>query len=290
MSDAGAASIDVMPLGIATRIIADDTLLLDAAMAVFAAQFEDVRATNPEITIRLRWNDNAADKVGFSVFVEGSSLQLRGGGMRGWADAARRTAECDLPRGSPEVGEVVETLLLFLLTRGGRPPIHAATVMIGDTAVLLAGPSGSGKSSLALAAQRRGLEVLSEDTTYVQAQPLRGWGWPGPIHLLYADAPVGAYSHRVRGGRRKLAIPLHRPRLSADKLVLVAIGRGECLGLERASRDWLVGRLRPLEPGFDLLREPIGKALAQIAADGGWRMTLDESPDRAIAMLCERFA
>jgi hypothetical protein len=279
-----------MPLGIATRIIADDTLLLDAAIANFAAQFEEVRATNPEITIRLRWNDYAADEVGFSVAVEGSSLQLRGAGARGWADARRRTAECELARGSLEVGEVAETLLLFLLTRCGRPPIHAAAVMICDTAVLLAGPSGSGKSSLALAAQRQSLEVLSEDTTYVQANPLRAWGWPGPIHLLAPDAPPGAYSERLRGGRSKLAIPVHRPRLSADKIALVAIERGERLGLERASCDWLVERLAPVEPGFDLLREPIKKALGQIAADGGWRMTLDDSPDRAIAMLRERFA
>ncbi len=279
-----------MPLGIATRIIADDTLLLDAAIARFAAEFEEVRATNPEVTIRLRWNDNAADKVGFSVAVEGSSLQLRGEGVRGWADAGRRTAECEVPRGSLEVGEVAETLLLFLLTRSGRPPVHAAAVMIGDRAVLLAGSSGSGKSSLALAAHRQGLDVLAEDTTYVQANPLRAWGWPGPIHLLPADAPAGVYSERVRGGRLKLAIPLRRPRLSADKLALVAIERGDRLGLERASRDWMVERLAPLEPGFDLLREPIEQALGQIAAPCGWRMTLDDSPDRAIAMLRERLA
>ena len=279
-----------MPLGIATRIIADDTLLLDAAIANFAAQLEEVRATNPEITIRLRWNDYAADEVGFSVAVEGSSLRLRGAGTSGWADARRRTAECEVGRGSLEVGEVAETLLLFLLTRSGRAPLHAAAVMIGDHAVLLAGPSGSGKSSLALAAQRQGLEVLAEDTTYLQASPLRAWGWPGPIHLLPADAPAGAYAERIRGGRSKLAIPLRRPRLRSDKMALVAIEPGARLGLERAPRDWLVDRLAAVEPGFDLLRGPIRKALEQVAAAGGWRMTLDDSPDRAIATLREHFA
>jgi hypothetical protein len=168
--------------------------------------------------------------------------------------------------------------------------VHAASIVIGDVAVLLAGPSGSGKSSLALAAQRQGLEVLAEDTTYLQLDPLRAWGWPGPIHLLAADAPIGDYAARVRGGRHKLAIPRDQGRLAADRVALVAIERGPGLAIGPASRNWLLERLAPIEPGFDLLSAPIEAALGTIAATGGWRMTLDDRPDAAVRLLREHFA
>jgi hypothetical protein len=291
---AGGASIDLMPLGIATRFIADDTLLLDAAIARFAGGFAEVGAANPEIIIRLRWTENAADKVGFGVVVEGSSLRILGPAVSGWADAALGAALGEVPCGMADhheaIGDLAETLLLFLLTRSGRPPVHAASIVIGDVAVLLAGPSGSGKSSLALAAQRQGLEVLAEDTTYLQLDPLRAWGWPGPIHLLAADAPIGDYAARVRGGRHKLAIPRDQGRLAADRVALVAIERGPGLAIEPASRNWLLERLAPIEPGFDLLSAPIEAALGTIAATGGWRMTLDDRPDAAVRLLREHFA
>jgi hypothetical protein len=285
---AGAASITFAPLGIPTCVIADDPLLLDAAVARLARSFGHDQGTNPEITIHLRRNGIAAAKVGFSTAVEGSSLRLAGGGVSGWADAALGRAECEL---SLELaGDVAETLLLFLLTRRGRLPIHASAVMMGETALLLAGRSGSGKSSLALAAERHGLEVLSEDTTYVELNPkLRAWGWPGPIHLAASDAPAGSFPERLRGGRRKLAVPRSGERLSADRVQLVAIEPGDTLKLERAGRDWLVERLAPGEPGFSLLREPIEQALAKIAGAGGWRLTLSRDPDAAIALLRSKF-
>jgi hypothetical protein len=285
---AEASSLNFSPLGIPTRVIADDPLLLDAAVARLARSFGHDRCANPEITIRLRRNGNAAAKVGFSTAVEGSSLRLSGGAVSGRADAALGCAQCDLP--AELAAEIAETLLLFLLTRRGRPPIHAAAVMIGETALLLAGRSGSGKSSLALAAQQDGLAVLSEDTTYVQLDPaVRAWGWPGPIHLNANDAPAGSFPERLRGGRTKLAVPRRGGRLSAESLALVAIKRGERLALESVGRDWLVERLAPDEPGFALLRQPIEQALAKIATQGGWRLTLSDKPGDAIALLRERF-
>jgi hypothetical protein len=108
--------------------------------------------------------------------------------------------------------------------------------------------------------------------------------------LLAADAPIGDYAARVRGGRHKLAIPRDRGRLAADRLALVAIERGPGLAIEPASRNWLLERLAPIEPGFDLLSAPIEAALGTIAATGGWRMTLDDRPDAAVRLLREHFA
>jgi len=46
-----------------------------------------------------------------------------------------------------------------------KPPIHATTVAIDGAAVLLLGPSGSGKSDLALRLIDRGATLVSDDYT-----------------------------------------------------------------------------------------------------------------------------
>ncbi|HEY7806312.1 MAG TPA: hypothetical protein VIC34_03850 [Croceibacterium sp.] len=282
------------PLGIPVAIIADDPTLLHAAVANFAGLTRHTASGDVKISIRLRWNDLATTRVGFAISAKGSCLTIEGDGILGRADAATRTAECSLSRAygadRQALAEIGETLLLFLLTKSGRAPIHAAAVMFGETAVLLAGRSGSGKSSLALAAQRRGLEVLSEDTTYVQLAPrLTVWGWPGAIHLHPADAPPGDFPQRRRGGRVKTALPRELTRHCAERVVLVAIVPGDTLRLRRVAAGRLLTLLSPSEPGFSLLRREIDEALRELARSGAWRLTLNKDPDEAIAILRERF-
>jgi serine kinase of HPr protein (carbohydrate metabolism regulator) len=48
--------------------------------------------------------------------------------------------------------------------------VHASCVAIGGRAVLIAGPSGSGKSDLALRLIDRGARLVSDDYTRVEAQ------------------------------------------------------------------------------------------------------------------------
>lgn len=274
--------------------MADDPALLNAATANFAGLTRCPSHDDARVSIRLHWNELATAKVGFAVSVKGSRLTVAGEGIVGRADAEAGTAECSLSHAygadPAALAEIGETLLLFLLTRAGRVPIHAAAVMIGDTAVLLAGRGGSGKSSLALAAQIQGLEVLSEDTAYVQLRPrLRIWGWPGAIHVLPEEAPRAGYPSRLRGGRLKTAIQRTAARPFADSAVLVAIVPGTKLGLERFQAAQLMTRLRPVEPGFVLLRSEIEQVLGELAGQGGWQLTLNQCADDAVSLLRDRF-
>lgn len=50
------------------------------------------------------------------------------------------------------------------------PPIHATCVDIGGVAILLRGPSGSGKSDLALRLIDRGATLVSDDYTCLTAE------------------------------------------------------------------------------------------------------------------------
>ena len=245
-------SLNVAPLGIPTVIIADDPQLIATADAALADWRVEAPALEPLIEIRLTLGASPFDGVSPAIGVEGSRLTLTGSGIAGWADARAGCAECVVParllgRPAALAEEVLDTLLLFLLTRNGRTPIHASGVMIGDSLGILAGSSGSGKSTLALAAARHGLSVLSDDTLYVQLDPgLRVWGFPRAIHVFPKDAPTGEHAARTRNGKLKRAVPITTPRsLHADRARLIVLDRGEHLRLDRISAAEAIERLGP---------------------------------------------
>ena len=61
--------------------------------------------------------------------------------------------------------------------------VHAATLLSGDSAVLIAGRSGAGKSTLSMALARRGLAVVSDDVTLVEPDTLKVLPIPRCFHL-----------------------------------------------------------------------------------------------------------
>ena len=289
---------DLVLMDIPTRFEADRPELLDAALATCAAWPRADRARSDAgsagIRIALRLGNGEVAGGAPEVRVAGGRLVLEGPGVRGEADAGRREAVCTVP---PQLladpgrlaAEVVDTLVLFLLTRAGRVPLHAAGVVVGDTAVVLAGRSGSGKSTLALAALRAGLRVLSDDALYVQLEPaLRVWGFPRPIHLLpdAAADPDGVL--RLRGGRWKVAVPpgewAGEP--VAERAVLCLLERGRAVALEPIAADAAVEAVAAsLEPGFDHFRAEVSAAARALAARAAWRLTLSPDPAEAIAVL-----
>jgi hypothetical protein len=270
--------------------------VLAAAAEAYAAWPVGRAADGPAIELELTLGD-AASSEPTRIEVEGARLRSIGSGFEFGADARTLTAFCKVPWdlvGQPGrlASEALDTLLLFLLTRSGRTPVHAAGVMCGKTAVLLAGPSGSGKSTLSLAAMARGLKILSDDTVYIQLQPrLRVWGFPRPLHVFPADAPGFIQETRLRAGKLKAVVPLTPGSEApvADHAAVVLLERDDQIRLDPIEASVATNALARLEPGFDLLRRESAEAAAALTASGAWRLTLARDPAAAIDMLMTRF-
>jgi hypothetical protein len=81
-------------------------------------------------------------------------------------------------------------VLGFILRSWGRLALHASCVRLGESAVLLAGDSGAGKSTTAAALAARGVAAMSDDLTALTADDDgRFIAWPAFDHLrLWSDA------------------------------------------------------------------------------------------------------
>lgn len=229
-------------------------------------------------------------------------------GSIGISDVARRDATAyvtrELVRDTAHFRYgILEAMTLAVLTQLDRQPVHAAAITRDQAGLLLAGPSGTGKSTLTYAATRHGFRVLAEDMVYVQMRPrLRVWGLPGHLHL-----PATARKHfpelesslptLLANGKEKIAINLRA--LGALPDMPVAPRAGICVltrpggapKLETLSGDELTDLMTSrLEPGFDVFAETVVPAIEMLARYGGWRLSLGDDPEDAIPFLHEMFA
>lgn len=229
-----------------------------------------------------------------AMHVQGSIARIRGPGVRAHARLDQGLARCAvsdeyLEKPTALCQDILEPLVLMLLTRRDRTPLHASGFVIDGLAVLLAGRSGAGKSCLAQAADLAGLQVLSDDAVFVQLEPrLKVWGWPGAAHLLTTDAPDAAGPTRSRKGKVKQIVPLRSASLAAvscDQAVLCCLSRGAEPTISRIPVAGVVERLWPLDEGFDLLPGPIARTVAGLSARGAWDLRLSSHPAEAIRLL-----
>lgn len=223
--------------------------------------------------------------------VDGVSLKIVREGIAIFASAAERKGSCDYPDdviGSDAFAEMMNTVILFLVAQSGRIPVHASAIMFGDTAVVLAGKSGSGKSSLAFAADHAGLPVLSDDTVFVQTDPsVRIWALTKAIHLFEKDAPANTMSAmRLRSGRWKRALDVSAPRSSADRSILCVLEHGNAVALEPMTQADAVAALTTSpEGGYEFYGKRSADAVRALGMHGCWRLTLSDNPSEAIALL-----
>lgn len=190
---------------------------------------------------------------------------------------------------------ILEAMTLAVLTPHDRQPVHAAALVRGGGAVVLAGPSGVGKSTLVYAAARAGIHVLAEDTIHLQASPgLRVWGLPGYVHLpedsrtRFAELRDAAATLRANG---KAKIPVDLRTLGAlpdlpvvERATVCLLSRGQGgPTLRRLEGEAGVRRLTEnLEEGFDLFADTIRTPIRKLLSGGSWSLELSEDPTEAL--------
>jgi hypothetical protein len=191
---------------------------------------------------------------------------------------------------------VIEAITFALLACFDRHPIHAAAIVRDDRAVLLAGPSATGKSTLAYLAHSAGIRVLSDDRVWVQMTPgLRIWGMPGAVRLTAAVLPffpeLGAVAVSLTpGSGGKVTVPLTQPDDSsghtASRAVVCTLVRGGEAAVERMSPASLsTVLLSQLAPGFDRFPHRVERVVDALTAGGGWRLTLTSDAREALPFL-----
>ena len=317
--------LELAILGVPVRFEAAEPELLDAVDAVYGPWRELAErdglvsrvGSGPSPLIRLRLGGSATvapEKLTIETRDDGR-LSAEADGVRAMANLGGMRAEARL---APAViGDrralrmVLDTVVLYLVTRLDREPVHGAVIATDSGGLILAGAGAVGKSTLSYAAHREGFRVLTDDAAYVQMSPsLRVWGMPGPLHLPrsavawfpeLADEPLvrrpsGALKHAVElsdgeaavtgGGTRRVDPPM--------------VERATLCILERAE-DGAVGQpvttlepekavallLSRLEPGFDAFRKSIARRLRALAAEGVWLVRVGGDPRATVAALSE---
>lgn len=193
---------------------------------------------------------------------------------------------------------VIEALTLKLVIGTGRHPVHAATVVRNGRALLLAGPSGVGKSTLAYAASRAGLEVRGDEAAYVQRDPaLRVWGMPGTLRLSTLGALHFPELSEVPpivslNGKQKVVVDL-----DIEDDVLSPVEEAAVCILSKGHDTALLERLKPsvvfdfltsrVESGFDINPAEGKRVAQQLAGNGGWRVKLSDDPFDAVPLIEE---
>ena len=191
--------------------------------------------------------------------------------------------------------EMLEAVVLALLSCYDRHPVHAAAVAHDGHALLFAAPSGTGKSTLAYACHAAGLELLGDDHVRVQLEPvLRVWGWPARVRLLEATAErLGAKqaTGEMSNGKRKAVVDV-RDGMSAARLVasdatVCVLSRdGGPLALSRLSAAEVARALdEQLAPGFDRFPARWPAVVSALSARGGWRLNLSPDPHEAVSIV-----
>ena len=191
--------------------------------------------------------------------------------------------------------EMLEAVVLALLSCHDRHPVHAAAVALRGHAVLLAAPSGTGKSTLAYACHAAGLDLLGDDHVRVQLGPsLRVWGWPTRVRLpTETAARLGALSPHVQlsnGGRKAVVDARHgmsAGRLVAtDATVCILTRDGGPLALEPLAPDAVARALdEQLTSGFDRFPARWPAVVRALTARGGWRLNLSADPHDALPVV-----
>jgi hypothetical protein len=196
--------------------------------------------------------------------------------------------------------EMLEAVVLALLSCYDRHPVHAGAVAHRGRALLLAAPSGTGKSTLAYACHAAGLDLLGDDHVRVQLEPsVRIWGWPARVRLLAETAERLGVPHATAHAldpKRKAVVDVRAgtgaSRLVADDATVCVLSRdGGPLALEPLSpADAARALEEQLAPGFDRFPTRWPSVVRALTDRGGWRLNLSRDPNEAVPIVRDLLA
>jgi hypothetical protein len=183
---------------------------------------------------------------------------------------------------------VVPLALAQALRSFGRYLVHGALLVAGDAAVLVLGPTGTGKSTMAYAAARAGWSVRSDDLTVLREGPdgtMVGSGVPRRARVpeeLGLNVPASAADER---GRREVVLAEPGDDVAVTAVVVLswsagprgaAVGAGADAVLHELLGSWF-GSSAPedVRPWF-----PLAARLARLPAFG---IALGADPTRRTA-------
>lgn len=304
---AGVLTRTLPVMGIPVRFETDSARVMEGVDEAFGA-WAGVDAAGWQgapLTVRIRLtpgSEGADGRVRLRERWAGGRLRVRTPGSRGVADIERRTAVARVTRALVRDREqlrhgLLERLTLWMVTAMDRQPLHAAALERDGVALVLAGRSGVGKSTLVYAAMRAGFRVLTEDCVFLESRPeTRVWGMPGSVHLLpeavrWFPELEGRTPTPRANGKSKIAVDLREacaaaPALPVRRAGICLLARGPLPCLEMLPPHAIVGALTTqLEPGFHRFASTLGAPVRRLAERGGWRLTLPECPHDAAPLL-----
>lgn len=192
----------------------------------------------------------------------------------------------------------LECLFHVLVVRQSHTPVHCSCIAINNNGILICGASGAGKTTLAYACAKSGMQVVSDDVVHLQLDwatyKITLWGKPWELRLLpetfklFPEMAPALLPHQTH---LEIDITKDFPgadRVSCEPYALVFLERCpgksiECLplssevALERLKKDIVLDEAIVLERHYS--------TLSRLVKTGAYSLRYSGHPSSAVAAL-----
>jgi len=185
------------PLGTSVEVQSNQEVVLEAARLSFSRYGRPPQTDHAQFLIQLCVDPERHDREPRSIPSYRALSQLF---HIGYSNASFAIADlamgCAVGFVSPEVVSdtsffqyvFLECLFHVMVVHWSHTPVHCSSVALNGRGALICGPSGAGKTTLAYACAKAGMQIISDDVVHLQIDPacrkLTLWGNPWTLRLL----------------------------------------------------------------------------------------------------------